>query len=104
MESERTINNDCVVSYHNRFLQVERQSKHYAPVKATVVVCEWEDGRIEIEYRGQRLKWHELAERPAGVVEAASVRRTHRSPGAAAEHPWRQSYQTMRVAGHQAKA
>src|SRR5436189_3596466 len=55
LQQERTIGNDWVVRYHNRYLQLQRQSQHYAPAQAKVTVCEWEDGRLAIEYRGREL-------------------------------------------------
>ena len=64
LESERVIGNDWVVRYENRFLQVKRQGRHYAPAKAKVVVCEWEDGRLEIHYRGQKVEWEEIVKQP----------------------------------------
>src|SRR5438270_14086003 len=47
LETERTLSNDWVV----RYFQLPRQSGHYAVAKSKVTVCEWEDGRIAIEYR-----------------------------------------------------
>jgi hypothetical protein len=35
-----TISDDWVVLYDNRFFQPEPQSRHYAPAKGQVVVCE----------------------------------------------------------------
>lgn len=99
LESERTISNDWVVLYEKRLFQVERQSRNYAPAKAKVTVCEWEDGSIEIEYRGRRLKWEEIAERAAPAEKPKAARRARRKPEPTAEHPWRQGYQTMRTAG-----
>ncbi|MGH8335398.1 MAG: ISNCY family transposase [Gammaproteobacteria bacterium] len=65
LESERVIGNDWVVRYDNRFFQVQKQSRKYAPAQGKVAVCEWQDGRIEIEYRGGKLPWKELAVAPA---------------------------------------
>ena len=53
LESERSISNDWVVRYQNRYLQLERSSD-YPPRQAKVTVCEWEpsegkEGRIEID-------------------------------------------------------
>jgi hypothetical protein len=48
LETERVIGNDWVVRYENRFLQVKRGGRQQAPAKGKVVVCEWEDGRLEI--------------------------------------------------------
>jgi hypothetical protein len=99
LETERSLGNDWVVRHHNHFYQVERQSRHNAPAKATVVVCEWEDGTVEIQYRGQKLSWHEIQERPAKPRKIESPR-SQRTPSPAApmpNHPWRKSYQEMRV-------
>jgi hypothetical protein len=51
-----------VVRYGNRFLQVHREGNHQAPAKGKVAVCEWQDGRVEIRYRGQKVLWTEIAE------------------------------------------
>ena len=64
LETERVIGNDWVVRYENRFLQVSRQGNHQAPAKGKVVVCEWQKGRLEIRYRGRKVLWEEIAERP----------------------------------------
>ncbi len=99
LETERVLSNDWVVRHENRFYQVERQSQHHAPAKSKVTLCEWEDGRVEIHYRGQRLKWKEIEERPvperqeneASHREAPrATRRRKRRPGP--EHPWRRGY------------
>jgi transposase len=60
LESERIIGNDWVVRYDNRLFQVQAQSRKYAPAQGKVVVCEWQDGMIEIEYRGRKLPWKEI--------------------------------------------
>ncbi|MBZ5697145.1 MAG: hypothetical protein LAN18_01210 [Acidobacteriia bacterium] len=57
LERERRISNDSVVRYENRFFQLHAQSRNYAPAKRKAVVCQWQDGRIEIEYRGRKLAW-----------------------------------------------
>jgi len=54
LETERAIGNDWVVRHQNRLFQVTRQSR-YAPAQSKVVVCEWEDGKLEIRYGGRRL-------------------------------------------------
>src|SRR5438309_4793259 len=58
LESERTISQDWVVRYQNRFFQLEPQSR-YAPARGQVLVCEGRHGGIEIEYRGRALRWQE---------------------------------------------
>jgi len=101
LETERTLGNDWVVRHHNRFYQVERQSRHHAPANRTVVVCEWEDGAMEIHYRGQKLRWHELPERPAKPKRIERQRHQTGTPPVAPmpNHPWRRSYQNMQPLG-----
>src|SRR5450631_424694 len=60
LETERVIGNDWVVRYDNRLFQVQAQSRKYAPAQGKVVVCEWQDGTVEIEYRGRKLPWKEI--------------------------------------------
>jgi hypothetical protein len=60
LETERIIGNDWVVRYDNRLFQVQAQSRKYAPAQGKVVVCEWQDGTVEIEYRGRKQPWKEI--------------------------------------------
>ena len=48
LETERVISNDWVVRHNNRYFQIQRQARCYAPAKGKVTVCEWEDGQLEI--------------------------------------------------------
>ena len=99
LESVRTISDDWVVRYDNRFFQLERQSRHYAPAKGQVVVCEAQDGSLAIEYRGCALCWQEI---PPPLRPTSEDARAPRHAGAAplprlakrkwappADHPWR---------------
>ncbi len=76
-----------------------RQGRHYAPAKARVVVCEWEDGRLEIYYRGQKVAWEEIAERPraARAEMAHKVTKPYGGTPPTANHPWKQRYEGMKV-------
>jgi hypothetical protein len=101
LESERTISNDWVVRYDNRFFQIERQSRHYAPAQGKVLVCEGRHSSLAIEYRGRPLRWQEI---PApvtprvGEAKPAVKRATESTPPKAkrkwvptVNHPWRQA-------------
>jgi hypothetical protein len=66
LEETRTVSNEWVVRYANRFLQLPRQSAH-PPARSTVRVYEAADGQIEIRYRDRRMQWQEI---PAGSVAA----------------------------------
>jgi len=65
-------------------------------------VWEWEDGRLQIRYRGRAVAWEEIA----GPVPVQAVRpreATAKKPkpptAQAADHPWRQGYRQMRPWG-----
>ena len=63
LQEDRTISNDWVVRYDNRFFQLTRQSR-YPPARSTVHVCEAADGHLEIRYRDRLMAWQEIATRP----------------------------------------
>jgi len=98
LESERTISNDWVVRYENRFLQLQPESRHYAPARGKVRVCEGRQGDLTIEYRGHALRWEEMqaGARPSVLQATQSEERrvtTEAIPrqkwAPAADHPWR---------------
>ena len=97
LEETRIIGQDWVVRYHNRALQLARQSG-YAPARSTVTVCEWPDGRLAIEYRGRALPWTDVTAPPAPKTPPVIVAPRPAPPsGAAADHPWRRSYKGIRA-------
>jgi transposase len=61
LESERTVSDDWVVRYDNRFFQLEPQRRHYAPARGKVWVCEGRHGNMVIEYGGHALRWRQIA-------------------------------------------
>jgi hypothetical protein len=93
LERERGLSNDWVVRDENRFYQVERQSLQHAPAKSKVTVCEWEDGRMEIYYRGQKLSWKEIMGRPVATKQEYEPRAQGEMPKKkwrpGPDHPWR---------------
>ena len=99
LETERVLGNDWVVRHDNRFYQVEGQSRNYAPAKSKVTVCEWEDGTLEIHYRGRRLAHHEIEERPRKPETIETKRRKRITPPAVnmPDHPWRRKYTDMKT-------
>jgi len=96
LESARKVSEDWVVRYANRFFQLERQSRHYAPAGGQVLVCEGRHGKLAIEYRGRALQWQEIPAppKPSAVIQRAGealppvARRKWVPP---ANHPWREA-------------
>jgi hypothetical protein len=97
LETERWISNDWVVQYRGHFLQLKPQNRRYGPTKAKALICEWEDGAVEVHYRGEAMEYEDLVVRPQ-VVQAAP-REPRREPGRSVgskpmqDHPWRQGYE-----------
>jgi transposase len=106
LEEERVVSDDWVVRYKNRLLQLQRETRHWAPAKSRVVVRENEAGAIAIHYRGRLLPFREIqasAERsrergaaPSSAPPSPSPTRWHAytPPNT---HPWRRGYQHMKT-------
>ena len=69
--------------------------------KGKVAVCEWPDGRLEIRYRGQKVLWEEIAERPqrAEVEQPRKLAIPYGGTPPTASHPWKQRYDGMQARG-----
>jgi transposase len=100
LENQRTISNDGVLRYHNRWFQLA-QSRLGAPAQDKVLVCEGRHGNIAIEYRGRALRWQEIpapgqpleieregAGKPAREAKPPRVQRKWVPPS---NHPWREA-------------
>jgi transposase len=98
LEETRTVSNDWVVRYDNRYLQIEQQS-HRPPARSTVTVCEAPTGQLDIRYRDRVMRWTEVAApAPKSVAPAvprpsvlAAPKTQARRRGQAADHPWHQA-------------
>lgn len=96
LETTHTVGNDWVVQHKGLLLQIRPQSRHYAPARGKVTVCEWQDGRIKIYYRGREIRWEQIAERPPKPVKASSTSRPRESGVPQTDHPWRRSFKNMK--------
>lgn len=92
LEETRTVSNDWVVRYDNRYLQIERQS-HRPPAKSTVTIAEAATGQLEIRYRDRVMRWTEVPAPPKPVPPTAPPPPPRKAParrrGQVADHPWR---------------
>ena len=82
LETERSIFNDWVMRYENRYFQMERSSD-YPPRQAKVRVCEWGDERIEIRYQGKARPHREVEApqaKPPAPIRVGEKGPAHRSP------------------------
>lgn len=109
LQETRTVANDWVVRYDNRFLQLERQS-HRPPARSTVQVFEDAAGQLEIRYRDRVMRWTELATpgaslpvaRPSRLVRPTTEAMPQRRP--CADHPWHHVAEDHRAARRLAAA
>jgi hypothetical protein len=107
LETERRISNDWVVRHQGRLLQLQPKHRHYGPTQAKALVCEWEDGTLEVYYRGEHLAYQELADHPRkpsvedrGKQTVLSLpQRQRRKWKPSQDHPWRRGYSTMKPNG-----
>ena len=97
LETERWISNDWVVQYRGHFLQLQPKNKRYGPTQGKALICEWEDGAVEVHYRGERIDYEDLVVRPGIVAVApAGPRREPAKHGGSKpvpSHPWRKGYE-----------
>jgi hypothetical protein len=100
IETERWISNDWVVQYRGHFLQLKPQNRRYGPTQSKALICEWEDGAVEVRYRNEGIEYEDLVLRPSVVT--APKARPHREPAQhrrskpAPNHPWREGHEERR--------
>lgn len=60
-EKIRTVSNDWVVQYDNRYFQLLQDKKVDIRPKAKVIVAEWLDGSIHILYQKKEVAYEEIS-------------------------------------------
>ena len=90
-EEERVVAKDWTVACGGKWYQLDRQHEALSLAGRKVVVRTLRDGRVQLAYQGQKLKWRELPGRPARAqrIKPAQAVRVIRPP--AANHPWRRT-------------
>jgi hypothetical protein len=104
LAEKRTVSNDWVVRYDNRFLQIARQS-HHPPARSTVLVFEAADGQLEIRYRDRVMRWQEIPADSLLATQTTTPRAWQGPPAPvtaplgpvhgrrpSVDHPWRRGY------------
>ena len=95
-EEERSVVNDWVVRYYNRFFQISKDNPVLPKPKDRVTVRVLLDGRLQLVYAGQALRYKEVpadqgptvTKPPKATPQPVPVRAVS-TPGPM--HPWRQS-------------
>ena len=97
-EQERTVSNDWVVRYQNRALQIKKGNQMLPKPRTKIIVQHLLDGTLRLLYKGEALRYRELAaeERqtvkrnvPQPALVAAGMRAVTKP---APDHPWRRPW------------
>jgi hypothetical protein len=91
-EVERTVQRDWTVASGSRWYQLDQQHEGLSLAGKQVLVRRLRDGTVQLERRGVKLKWKELANRPQHAVVKSLARPLSTKAKAwkpMAHHPWR---------------
>lgn len=93
LKEERVIQNDFVVQYKKRLLQITSEQKAVLRPKELVTVLEQFDGTLSLEIRGISINFREIQQRiKPEVIKPKMVYRHHKP---ADNHPWRAGYKEI---------
>jgi len=90
-EETRTVSNDWVIRYKNRFFQILRQS-NLPPAQGKVQVREYLDGSLHLVYRDQEVLFKEIDQMPKKsqkVSDKPPATTLQKRPVPSLDHPWR---------------
>lgn len=99
IKDERIVQNDFVIQYKNRILQLTSEQRAVVRPKEYVTVKEQFDGNLKLEIRGFDLNFVELEGRPKKIAKQKTIVNKHHKPSS--NHPWRLDYKGIRP--HQMK-
>ena len=90
-EEERVVQRDWTVACDGHWYQLDRQHEALSLAGRKVVVRTLRDGRVQLAYRGGKLRWRELPGRPQPTPRPTAPSATHSRGSSipAANHPWR---------------
>ncbi len=98
-EAERVVQRDWTVQHEGKRYQLDQRHEALSLAGRKVIVRQLRDGTVQIERKGQKLKWREVAGRPARVAaetktktpleRQAGTKTARRENKPAATHPWR---------------
>jgi len=91
-EEERVVQGDWTVMCEKKRYQLDRQHEALSLVRRKVIVRTLREGRVQLVYRGKRLKWRVLPEgavRKPQPVKQPKLMKTKVPSAPPASHPWR---------------
>jgi len=87
-EERRVVSSDWCVCWRNRVLQLDQRHESLGLVRRSVTVREKLNGTIQVVYRERKLKFKELAARPARRIPHREPVRNNKRWLPGANHPW----------------
>jgi hypothetical protein len=88
-EEQRVVQRDWTVAWQNTWYQIDRRHEGMSLAGKSVVVRRLLDGTEQLLYRGQKLEWRKLPERPERRSVPRQAPAIKRDPTPAAGHVWR---------------
>jgi hypothetical protein len=91
----RKVQNNWTIRWHNRFFQIHKKHETLKLPGHNLQVFESINGRMQLRYRGLRLRFLELPGPPSKPVKKKQTkRRVYESPK---NHPWSRSYKGIHI-------
>jgi hypothetical protein len=101
-QEPRRVQNNWVVRWRNRCFQIQHQHEKLRLPGRSILMHEALDGKIQLRYRGTRLRFKELAAAPPASRPAPKKAKVgHTTPSK--NHPWRQSYKGLKPSNNRRK-
>ena len=88
-EEPRVVQRDWTVACEGQWYQLDRQHEALSLVRRKVVVRTLRDARVQLVFRGQKLKWRALPDRPVRRKPNRRTQVVRATKPPAANHPWR---------------
>ena len=88
-EVQRVVQRDWTMASGGHWYQLDRRHEALSLVRRQVIVRTLRDGRVQLEYRGTKLRWRELPARPLREPPTAVTEKPTVVKPPAANHPWR---------------
>jgi transposase len=88
-EEARVVQRDWTVSWQGRWFQIESGHEALCLVGRSVVVRELRDGTVQLQWQKQKLRYRELAQRPARAPRSKPPGKVGPRVKSQVGHPWR---------------
>lgn len=104
IQNTRIVNNDYTVMFKNSYFQLERKQPTTVYKKDTIIVEEYLNGQIKLNFKNHHLDYTVLPERPKRVINiklpalTSQIQNSYKPP---IDHPWRKQFIYKKVFNQQ---